>query len=60
MCVAVGTVFNEVLVWMVSGQQVDNRVSVAMLLKGHEVRVVYHNYILYSISLGGDIFSQVQ
>lgn len=33
--------FNEVLIWMVSGRQVDNRVSVAMVLKGHEVCVMY-------------------
>ena len=41
LCVAVGTVFNEVLVWKVCGQQVNNRVSVAVTLKGHEVCGVY-------------------
>lgn len=40
LCVAVGTVFNEVLVWMISSQQVNDRVPVAMTLRGHEVVVV--------------------
>lgn len=43
LCVAVGTVFNEVLVWMISGRQADNRVLVAMTLKGHEVGVMCYN-----------------
>ena len=37
LCVAVGTVFNEVLVWAASGTSQDNRVMVAVTLKGHEV-----------------------
>ena len=38
LCVTVGTVFNEVLVWAASGASHDIRVMVAVTLKGHEVR----------------------
>lgn len=54
LCVAVGTVFNEVLVWMVCGQHVNKRVLVAMTLRGHEAGVMCY-CLFYSISLGSDI-----
>ncbi|XP_065883613.1 tRNA (34-2'-O)-methyltransferase regulator WDR6-like isoform X2 [Dysidea avara] len=55
LCVAVGTVFNEVLVWAASGTSQDNRVMVAVTLKGHEgvifsVRFSNHGDHICSVS----------
>jgi len=61
LCVAVGTVFNEVLVWTASGALHDNRVMIAVTLKGHEVHTtkIMWTYVMWSL-LGSDILCEIQ